>query len=299
MAAATSRPRHQRSDWFRPDLFRVTSRWLDLDGNVLHYVDEGSGPTLLMLHGNPTWSFLYRRMIAGLADRFRCVALDYPGFGLSTAGAGYRFTVAEHSAVLRRFVAALDLDDVTAIMQDWGGPIGMGAAVGDPDRYSGFVIGNTYAWPSLPPDKALLSGLMGSRLLGGLLNQRLDLFVGRMMPLLLQRPLTHAELAMYRGPFPTPESREPVRVLPREIRTARPFLAQVEAGLPLVADKPTLLLWGEKDIAFKEPDRRRWQALLTHRRDHSLPGAGHFWQEDSGEEAVQAIRDWWATGRSG
>ena len=278
-------------------MFPVESHWLSLDGHRLHYVDEGSGPTLLMLHGNPTWSFLYRRLIASLRNDFRCVALDYPGFGLSTPAAGYRFTVPEHSDVVRRFVDALDLSEVTAIVQDWGGPIGMGAAVADPDRYTGFVIGNTYAWPSLSPDKALLSELMGSRLLGGLLNQRLNLFVGRMMPFLLQRELSDAETAMYRGPFPTPASREPVRVLPREIRTAQPFLARLEAELPLVTDKPSLLLWGDKDVAFKQPERRRWQAMLTRRRDHTLHGAGHFWQDDAGEEAASVILDWFADDR--
>ncbi|MGB9374594.1 MAG: alpha/beta fold hydrolase [Jiangellales bacterium] len=144
---------------------------------------------------------------------------------MSAPAPGYQFTVAEHSEVVRRFVEALDLSEVTAVVQDWGGPIGMGAAVADPDRYAGFVIGNTYAWPNLSPDKALLSELLGNRLLGGLLNERLNHFVGQMMPCLLQRQLPDAETAMHRGPFPTTASREPLRVLPREIRTAQPFLA--------------------------------------------------------------------------
>jgi haloalkane dehalogenase len=289
----------ERPSWFDSEVFPVESHWLGLDGHSLHFVDEGTGPTLLMLHGNPTWSFVYRRLVAGLRDRFRCLAVDYPGFGLSVPAPGYRFTAAEHSEVVRRFVEALDLVEVTAVVQDWGGPIGMGAAVADPDRYSGFVIGNTYAWPDLSLDKALLSELMGSRLLGGLLNQRLNLFVGRMMPFLLRRELPDVEMAMYRGPFPTPASREPVRVLPREIRTAQPFLARVEDALPLVTDKPSLLVWGNKDIAFKQPERRRWQAMLTRRRDHTLRGAGHFWQDDAGEEAARVIGDWFARDRSG
>lgn len=284
---------HRRPEWFDAGLFPVRSRWTELDGHSLHYVDEGEGPVLLMLHGNPTWSFLYRRMIAALSDRFRCIALDYPGFGLSVAAPGYCYRVAEHSEVVRRFVATLDLGEITAVVQDWGGPIGLAAAVADPDRYSGFVIGNTYAWPSLPPDKAVLSELMGSQLLGGLLNKRLNLFVGRMLPFMMQRPLSDGEKAMYSGPFPTAASREPVRVLPREIRTARPFLSRLEASLPAIADKPALLVWGDADIAFKEPDRRRWQQVLTHRRDHTLPGAGHFWQDDAGEQAAEAIRRWW------
>lgn len=283
----------ERPEWFDATLFPFESRWLELDGHTVHYVDEGTGPTLLMLHGNPTWSFLYRRMIASLRRDFRCVALDYPGFGLSGAAPGYSYRVAEHSSVVRSFVQTLDLHDVVVVVQDWGGPIGLGAVVADPDRYAGLVVGNTYAWPSLPPDKALLSELMGNRVVGELLNKRLNLFVGRMLALMLQRSLTPAERAMYAGPFPTPASREPVRVLPREIRTARPFLADLASHLPAIADKPSLLLWGDRDIAFKEPDRQRWRALLTNRRDHTLVGAGHFWQDDAGEEASAVLRDWW------
>ena len=87
-----------RPEWVSPELFPYESRFLDLEGCRLHYIDEGEGPVLLLLHGNPTWSFLYRRMVARLRDRFRCVALDYPGFGLSSAPPGYGFTPAEPSS---------------------------------------------------------------------------------------------------------------------------------------------------------------------------------------------------------
>src|SRR5215467_7276951 len=91
------------------ELFPVEHRFLDLDGHRIHYVDEGAGETLLLLHGNPAWSFLYRKIIAELRDEFRCVALDYPGYGLSTAAPGYGYTPREHSAVLERFVDILGL----------------------------------------------------------------------------------------------------------------------------------------------------------------------------------------------
>ena len=114
----------ERPDWLDPVLFPFESRFLDVDGATVHHVDEGTGPPLLLLHGNPTWSFLYREVIAGLRDRFRCVAPDYPGFGLSRPAPGYGFTPAEHAEVVRRLVLELDLRDVTLMVQDWGGPIG-------------------------------------------------------------------------------------------------------------------------------------------------------------------------------
>src|SRR5262249_55276411 len=129
------------------NLFPVTHRFLDLDGTRIHYVDEGAGEVLLLLHGNPSWSFLYRKIIAALQDSFRCIALDYPGYGLSGAPAGYGFTPGEHSAVLEHFVDRLGLRDVTMMVQDWGGPIGLGLAGRRPELVKRLVIGNTFAWP--------------------------------------------------------------------------------------------------------------------------------------------------------
>ena len=281
-----------RPSWFDEQVFPVESHWLEVDGHTLHYVDEGSGPPLLMLHGNPTWSFLYRRLIAVLADRFRCVAVDYPGFGLSRAAPGYGHTAQEHSAVLRSFVELLDLTDVTPIVQDWGGPIGVGAMVADPERYAGLIVGNTWAWPS-SPSMGRFSALMGGDLTGPLLSKRLNVFVGQLIPRTMRRRrLSEGELAMYRGPFPTVASREPVRVFPREIVTARPFLEHLEASLSTIADLPTLLLWADRDIAFDESARRKWQRIMTDHTDHVLHGAGHYWQDDAGEEAALVIRDW-------
>jgi haloalkane dehalogenase len=110
----------QRPDWFDEDLFPFESHSLEIDGSVVHYVDEGESVPLLMLHGNPTWSFLYRKLISGLSGTFRCIALDYPGFGLSTAPRGYTYTAAEHSAVVEGFVDQLGLDDIVLVVQDLG-----------------------------------------------------------------------------------------------------------------------------------------------------------------------------------
>ena len=126
----------RRPNWLSRQLYPFEDQWMEIDGHTLHYVDEGAGPVLLLLHGNPTWSFLYRGIIRRLRDTFRCVAADYPGFGLSTARAGYGFTTREHSAVVEKLFLALDLRDVTLVVQDWGGPIGLGLAGRQSDRIS-------------------------------------------------------------------------------------------------------------------------------------------------------------------
>src|SRR5208282_578788 len=128
-----------RPSWLREPLYPFESRYADIDGARVHYVDEGSGPPLLLLHGNPTWSFLYRDLIKGLRDRFRCIAPDYPGFGLSHAAPGYSYTPAEHARILERLVLELDLQGLTMMVQDWGGPIGFAVATRQPSRFAAFV----------------------------------------------------------------------------------------------------------------------------------------------------------------
>jgi haloalkane dehalogenase len=278
--------------WIPTDLYPFESRFADVDGARVHYIDEGDGPPLLMLHGNPTWSFLYREMVKGVRDRFRCVAVDHPGFGLSRPGPGYRFTPAEHAAVLEQLVLQLDLRDVTMMVQDWGGPIGFAVATRQPERFSRFVIANTWAWPKSDPPTQLFS-----RLLGGPIGRRLilnrNVFVERILPGgVKRRTLPDAVMDAYRGPFPTPASRVPVAVFPREILGSRPFLAEVEAGLERLRDRPALIVWPTGDPAFREPERRRWEQLFPHHRTVLVEGAGHYVQEDAPEEIVAAIREW-------
>jgi haloalkane dehalogenase len=129
------------------ELFDVEYRYVDLDRTRIHYVDEGLGDTLVLLHGNPTWSFLYRKIITALRGSFRCAALDYPGCGMSSTPADYRYTPREHGLVLERLIDHLGLDDLTLMVQDLGGPIGLGFACSRPERVKRLVIGNSFAWP--------------------------------------------------------------------------------------------------------------------------------------------------------
>src|ERR687888_2296895 len=170
-----------RPEWVPSDLYPFADHYAGVAGCDLHYVNEGAGPPLLMLHGNPTWSFLYRTIIAGLRDRYRCIAVDYPGFGLSTPRRGYGFTPAEHADVIERLVLELDLREVTMMVQDWGGPIGFGAATRHPDRFSRFVVGNTWAWPKSDPGTQLFSRFLGGPI-GGYLIRRRNFFVERIIP---------------------------------------------------------------------------------------------------------------------
>jgi haloalkane dehalogenase len=289
---ATKASTRERPAWVPGDLYPFRSHYADVSGARVHYVDEGSGPPLLLLHGNPTWSFLYRDIVAGLRDRYRCIAVDYPGFGLSSPPPGYGFTPAEHARVLEALVVELDLSGVTLMVQDWGGPIGFAVATRRPERFAAFVIGNTWAWPKSDPGTQLFS-----RFLGGPIGRRLivnrNVFIERILPGgVRRRTLSDAVMNAYRGPFPTPGSRRPIAVLPREILASRPFLAEIEGRLDRLRDRPALIAWPTKDVAFGERERQRWEQTFPDHRTVLLGGAGHYMQEDAAPEIVTAIREW-------
>lgn len=289
----------QRPEWVPPSRYPFESHYLDIAGARLHYIDEGSGPTILFLHGNPTWSFLYRNLVRGLRDAFRCVAVDYPGFGLSSAPRAYTYTPAEHAAVVERFVDDLQLRDVTLVGQDWGGPIGLTIATRHPNRFSGFVLGNTWAWP--------LNGIahfeLFARLVGGRFGRtwirHANAFVNVMIPLGTASRLPADVMSAYRGPFPDAGARRPTWQFPAELLGSEPFMRQLAAALPTVTHLPLLLLWGARDFALRPTvELRRFQQLFPNHRTVLLEGAKHFFQEDAPGDAVAAIREWMTT-RSG
>jgi haloalkane dehalogenase len=283
-----------RPDWFLEDQYPFESHWHDVDGALVHYLDEGRGPTLLMLHGNPTWSFLYRRMVPFLSDRFRCIALDYPGFGLSKAAPGYGYTPAEHAEVVGKFIDALDLQEFTPVMQDWGGPIGLAASLDRKDRVKAMILGNTWAWPRTDAATQRFSAALGEGRTGEFLVDRANVFVNVFVRRAMRRRAPSGrEMAMWRGPFPDQESRLPVRVFPRELTGSAEFLASIESRLNEVADKPALLFWADQDPAFRGTEKRRWESILSNRTSYELRHAGHYWQDDAGHESALMIRYWW------
>lgn len=271
-------------------LFPVEHRFLDLDGARIHYVDEGAGETLLLLHGNPSWSFLYRKIIASLKADFRCVALDYPGYGMSDAPAGYGFTPREHSILLERFVDRLGLTDLTLMVQDWGGPIGLGLAGRRPELVRRLIIGNTFAWPlNGAPRIEIFSWVMGGPV-GRSLTLMFNLVPWFFFTRGFARKTGPEVLAMYLAPWRKRERRIAAFVAPRQLIAASPYLREVEANLPKLASRPALIVWGAKDFAFRDAERQRFEnTFLTH-KTVLLPNASHFLQEDAGEEIAELIK---------
>ncbi|CDO06232.1 alpha/beta hydrolase [Mycolicibacterium cosmeticum] len=282
----------ERPAWVDNQLFPFESRFIDIDGHRVHYVDEGSGPTLLFLHGNPTWSFDYSKVIESLRTEFRCIAIDYPGFGLSVAAKGYQFLPAQHAEVVDRFVDLLALSNATLVGHDWGGPIGLAAVRRRPQAFAGLVLTNTWAWPVGDPLVQVMSYAMGSQL-GRLLIRQLNLFVNVMIPVghRLTKP-TRAQMVHYQNALDSPSRREGSAVFPREITSSRAFLAEIEAGLPDIAALPTLIVWGDSDFAFGDKELQKWQGIFADHQTVVVKGAGHFVPSDAPDQFASAIRHW-------
>lgn len=273
-----------------PSLYPFTSRWFDSSSGQVHYVDEGTGPPILLCHGNPTWSFLYRRIIPALRDRFRCVAVDYLGFGLSERPDGYGYTTAEHIGVVGELVDHLDLDDLVVMGQDWGGPIGTGVAVERADRIRGLALGNTWFWPTDLPRTKTFSRVMSSGPMQRRILER-NFFVERLMPGAMTSKLSTGEMDHYRKVQPSPEARRGVAKMPQELLAARPLLERLSREVPArLEDKPVLLVWGMKDFAF--PAKAlvpRMKAVFPDHEVVELTEAKHYIQEDAPDQIAEAI----------
>ena len=206
-----------RPAWVSERLYPFESRFFTTPGGRMHYVDEGAGAPIVFLHGNPSWSFEFRGLVADLRDRFRCVAPDHLGFGLSARpGRSEEHHPAAHAENFIALMHHLGLDEVTLFLADWGGPIGLEFARRHPERVARLVIANTWAWP-VDDDFHFVAF---SRLMGGLLGRflitRRNLFVNRVMPAAVgdRSCLTAEVMDHYRQALPTPAARACVRGAP-------------------------------------------------------------------------------------
>jgi pimeloyl-ACP methyl ester carboxylesterase len=277
-------------------LFDVDHKFVDLpSGARVHYVDVGSGETLLFLHGNPAWSFQWRDLIAGLRGSFRCVALDYPGFGLSTAPSGYGFTPREQSRVVEEFVDRLGLRDITLVMQDWGGPIGLGFAGRRPELVRQVVLGNTWAWPTSTSEvRGKFSVIVGGPI-GEFAQINFNGFASFGVKNGVVRTLPPEVSELYVRPFRPIDRRGIAAFYPGQITAATDYFTEVEAGLGRLRDRPALIFWGLRDIGFPRVDLERFERAFPRHTTIELPDADHFFFEDAAPRIIQEIER--ATGR--
>jgi haloalkane dehalogenase len=273
-----------------PD-FNFQPNYLDQDGLRMHYLDEGEGDPVLLLHGEPTWSFLYRKLIPPLTEVARVVAPDYFGFGRSdkpTERAWYSYD--RHVASIARLVNELDLRRITLVVQDWGGPVGFRLAVENPERVARIVVMNTGIGARAPSDEWL-------RFQSFMRRVGTEIEAGQLVRMSLVQPTSDEIIAAYDAPFPVPESRIGIVQFPELVATSSEHPSA--AAMLVVRDRmrelnrPTLVLFSDSDPIFSRRAAELMAELLPGAElDPPVEGAGHFLQEDRGEVLGARIASW-------
>ena len=269
------------------------------EGHRLHYVDEGQGVPAVMLHGNPTWSFMFRDLIRAVSSAGgRAIAVDNLGMGLSDKPQGWPYRLQGHIDNLTRLIDdELKLPAVDLVMHDWGGAIGMGYAVAHPEKVRRLVLMNTAAYRAdRYPRKVALAK---APFLGAFLVRGLNLFVEGALRLAAAKPLPPAVKAGYRAPYDSWRNRigtqRYVQDLPMTPQHPTwPVLVGIEERLPLLVDKPILLCWGERDFCFPMKFLHRWREIYPKAQAVSFPEASHYLLEDAPEKVIPLLRDFLA-----
>jgi pimeloyl-ACP methyl ester carboxylesterase len=278
------------------ELYPFQGRDLVLSSGLrMHYLDEGAGETLLMLHGNPTWSFYYRDLVKSLRGEFRCVVPDHIGCGLSDKPQDWPYRIEDHVANVVELVEALDLRDVTLVVHDWGGAIGYASALRLRERFKRFVVFNSAAF-FLPLPRALTA--LRLPLFGPLVIRGLNGFqrVGFRVAVGHRERFRGAVLDGYMAPYDTWANRIAilrfVQAIPIEPdHPTRALLAELERGLPDLKDSPHLVVWGMRDWVFHPGYLEGWKERFPDAEVHAFDDASHWVVEEAGERALPLLRD--------
>jgi haloalkane dehalogenase len=275
----------------------ATSRTLDLGGLAYRYVDDGGGHPVVMLHGNPSWSYMYRDLVAALRHRYRTIAPDHIGMGRSEVPprSAYPYDLARRVEDLTQFLSALDLDEpITLVVHDWGGMIGLAWAVEHPDDVARLVLLNTAAFP-LPPSKRLPVALRLARtpLVGELLVRGANAFALGATVLGTRRPMSRAVRRGYLAPYSSWGRRLAINEFLQDIpadpdHPSYPIVAATGERLGRLADTPTLICWGTRDPVFDTDYLTEWERRLPGAEVHRLD-AGHFVLEDAGDVVIPLV----------
>ncbi len=276
------------------ELYPFNSHYLDVGGVRMHYVDEGSGPAVVMLHGNPTWSFYYRDLIIALRGQFRVIAPDHIGCGLSDKPQDYPYTLAVHIDNLGQLISHLELENITLVGHDWGGAIGFGWAVGQPKLVKRFVLFNTAAFFGRMPFRIRICRWP---IIGNILVRRSNLFARGAIRMACRRRerMTPAVARGYLLPYRNYADRVGVHRFVRDIPISKSIpshsiVESIEAGLPQFRDRPMAIFWGDQDFCFNVAFLHGWIKRFPQAEVHRFPDAGHYVVEDAHERILPKLK---------
>lgn len=281
-----------------PD-YPFESHFWNRDGLKLHYVDVGAGPPVVCVHGNPTWSYYFRRVVGALQANHRCLALDHMGCGLSDKPpcSQYPYRLENRVDDFSRWIDHANIQGpVSLVLHDWGGMIGLAWAVRNPDRVNKLVLLNTAGFP-LPPGKAVPWQLKLARTpgLGALLVKGFNAFCrGAVKDCVTKQPLPPDVAAAFVAPYDSWEHRvavlrfvEDIPLSPRE--PSWPIVQETSDGLSNLSHRPTFIGWGHRDFVFDLHFLAEWKRRLPNAEYHEYPDCGHYILEDAADDLIPQI----------
>jgi len=279
------------AEWPSRSEYPFEPRWLDTPEGRLHYVDEGEGSPVVLVHGTPTWSFLWRHLIRGLSRSHRVIAPDHLGFGLSEKPESAPYRPEDHARRLAALLDHLSLERITLVVHDFGGPIGLSYALDRPERVERLVLFNTWMWSLAGHPAAEKASRFVAGPLGRFLYRRLNLSPRVLIPAVMgdRRKLTREAHRHYVAAFPTARERTAPWVLGRELIGSTAWYESLWRRREALRAFPALLLWGMKDPTFGADSLERWREALPAAEVHRFPEAGHFVQEEEGAALVPTI----------
>lgn len=278
-------------DWINREMYPFSPKHFTLPMGTMSYVDEGEGEPLVMVHGNPSWSFEFRALITLFSRTHRCVAPDHIGSGLSDKPTDWDYLPRQHAETLEALLDFLDLGNITLVVGDWGGPIGLSYAIRHPESIKQIVITNTWLW-SVNDDwyYRAFSGFVGGPI-GRWLIRRYNLFARIILKATYgeRGKLTPEIHRHFIQPLSRPEERKGCWMFPWQITAASDWLADLWEERGRLNGKIKLIAWGMKDIAFREKELNRWATYFPTARVVQYPGAGHFLAEEKSEELMEEL----------
>lgn len=278
--------------WLDKTEYPFASNYFSINGNKMHYIDEGQGETILFVHGTPSWSFDYRNIIKRLKANFRCVAIDHIGFGLSDKPQHYDYSTINHSKTLERFVLEKELQNLTLIVHDFGSPIGLNFAIKYPEKVKNLVILNSWLWSSKEdPEFIKFSKILKSPLLP-FLYRYLNFSPKFILPKSFgDHKLSKQLLKQYTKPFANKTQRNGTLAFAKSLLNDQDWFEELWNKRQAISNKPTLFIWGMKDPVIKPKNLDKFISGFKNSEVVKLPTSGHFPQEEQPEIASKSILD--------
>ena len=281
---------------YHSDLYPFQSKKMDIQGNQIHYIDEGKGSVLLFSHAPLGSSFMYRNFIKILRKKYRCIALDYPNFGLSTASSTFKASLESQSQILEAFIDRLKLNNIFILGHDTGGPSAFKVAIDHSKQFKGLVLTDTIIYPvSEYPKISRMLSLVGSAPFS-YLNAVSNFLVRLTFNFGVQsRNLSKAELRQYYDLFDTKEKRRQITRMLYNLKESEHFMQSIQKGFETtLKHKPALLMYGDNDPVKEMGIADRIHHLLPNSELFLIPNEGHFPHEGQAEMMAQIIDDWMA-----